>query len=237
MKGFIRKGGILLVFICIFLTGCGEKLITLSEEEAAVIVNVSSSFVAKANKKQESGLTHIPLDTEEAEEVEEETQKTDTTEKNEEKTQDSSNTTDTQEVSTATVSLSEAIGLSGIEAKYNGQETAQNYVQSSFSLEANVGKTFLVLKVGLTNTTSEAISCNMIEKMNKYFVTLNGGTKVESNVTLMLNDLSTFVETVEPGATAETVLIFEMDESAVEDVQSIQLTVNKNGTDHNVNLQ
>lgn len=241
MKGFIKRISLLSILVAVFLTGCGEKLIELTDNEEAVVANMASSIVSKVNTAQKSGLTYLPPEEEpdgsqeENDEIPQDTEADKTPEEEPESGNDNAPENTAAEPEHI-VTLSAAIGLADIEANYVDNEIQKYYIGSGYSLEANAGNTFLVLQVSLTNTSADVKECDLLNAGLKYQININNSIQKEAQVTLMLDDLSTFVGSIDPGQSVNTSLIFELEEGAVKDIQSMKLAVNKDNTEYIVEL-
>ena len=63
MKNIRAKWGAVLLVALVATTGCGEKAMTLTEEEESTIVNYTAHVVPKYNTKQPDGLARLSADT------------------------------------------------------------------------------------------------------------------------------------------------------------------------------
>lgn len=174
MKGFIRKGAVI-VAAGMMLTGCGEELKVMTESEEAVIVNYSAGTVAKFNKRQQDGLTAVALPEEETSEQEEENTQEQAAEeqtKDEKHTEEADNRETSKEEdkkSEADKSLVQVLSLSDMVIKYTGYEVRDSYEESNyFSMKASEGKTYFVMKYTITNKGSEEKVCDILKK-KRYF--------------------------------------------------------------------
>ena len=237
MKGFMKKGAVIVV-AGMLLTGCGEEVTTLTESEEAVVVNYSAGTLAKFNKRQQDGMTVVAPREEEVseEETEEPVVPEEEDSKEQEKPDEQESTTEADKPEkTEEVDLTQAIGVPGVEVKYNGYEVRDVYEESDyFSMAATEGKTYLVMKYTLTNTGSEEAVCDILAKKPIFTVSLNGNTAHKNEVTLLPNDLSTYAGSLAPGAAAEAVLIFEVPLDETADITTVQMGSQINGVSRNI---
>lgn len=237
MKGFMKKGAVIIV-AGMLLTGCGEELTTLTESEEAIIVNYSAGTVAKFNKRQQDGLTYVAAKEEEADE--EETvvpEEEDINEESQDKPDDTQEPLQSEEEAGQEVSLTEALGIPGVEVKYMGYELKSDYEESDyFSMAASEGNTYFVMKYTLTNTGSEEAVCNILNMKPIFTLSLNGTSARKNEVTLLPDDLSTYSATLAPGATQEAVLIFEVPLEETAEISSVQAGVQINGVNGNATM-
>lgn len=238
MKGFVKKGAVILA-AGMLLTGCGEEMVTLTESEEAVIVNYSAGTLAKFNKSQQDGLTAVaPKEEEEVTETEETKNEEQEKQEGQSENQKPIQPEETQpEETQPEVNLAQAIGITGIEVQYTGYEMRSSYEESDyFSMEAAGGNTYFVMKFTLTNTGNEEIMCDILNQKPVFTLSLNGNTARKNEVTMLPNDLATYTESLAPGASVETVLIFEVPVEETTEINSVQMGIQINGNNKNVTL-
>ena len=113
------------------LTGCGEEPYELEDNEREIIANYAAHIISKHNRQQPEGYQYVYVSGEEEDEPEE--KPSDDKEKEEEPAAADSGqeepadgaddkTDDAQEPQEPSVTLSEALGLSGVQAVYTGVE-------------------------------------------------------------------------------------------------------------------
>lgn len=245
----IRKKSNMLVcalVMMLVLSGCGEEMIPLSDGEEEKVVSYAAHVVGKYNGKQREGLVYIsePKKEETTGEEDKTEEKTEETEESQEevsqqdeKSEDSSDDVQQheaeepqEETRTDTVSWSEALGLGDVAAQYTGFDLTSSYIEGDYyALNAEPGKTFLVMHVDMTNNAAEAMNCNLLSAGPVFTLTVNDMNRVEAETTILLNDLSTYVGNLEVGQTVSTVLLFQVDEAVASDVQKLSLKVFING--------
>ena len=241
MKGFMKKGAVIIA-AGMLMTGCGDDMKVLTESEEAVIVNYSAGTVAKFNKRQQDGLT-VVAQQEETEEDEEVTSKDEPKEeqqtpedvKEDAPQEDTSQAETTEETETAQ-SLSQVLGVPGVEIQYTGQyEVNSNYADGKLNLP-EAGYTYFAMKFTITNTGTEDAVCDILGKTPIFAVSLNGDSSCKNEVTALPNDLVTYKENIAAGASAETVLVFKVPETDTADITSVRLQVQVNGVGADIAL-
>ena len=245
MKRFIKRGTALVAAAMLF-TGCGEKMAVLTESEEAIVVNYSAGTLAKHNSHQQEGMTSVyPKDREEEKEEDttpeseekKESEKQET-EKEEKDKKDKTENTEKEKEPSKMVSLTEALAVSGIEFSYKDYFVSNNYKQGDyFSLDASLGKTFVILNINLSNTSKKAITCNLLASQPIFTLKINEAEGTKNEVTILENDLSTYTGTLDIGQTATAILLFEVPEKTAENISSLQLNLQLNGKTSQINMK
>ena len=126
--------------------------------------------------------------------------------------------------------IAEAIGIEGFEVAYTGYEIAEVYPESgedalSFSMQATEGRKLLVMHFDVKNKTPEDRECNVLDCNVKFRAVINDSTRVNEQMTILLNDLKSYREMIGADESADTVLVFEVESSLAEQIGSLSLAV------------
>ena len=126
--------------------------------------------------------------------------------------------------------ICEAIGIYGFDMSYNGYETADVYPASegnelTFSMQAAPGKKLIVLHLDVINPGSTDEECDVLDCNVKFRILVNEGERINEQMTILLNDLKSYKDTVGAGQKVDTVLVFEADTSVAENIGSLSLVV------------
>lgn len=123
--------------------------------------------------------------------------------------------------------IGRCVGLDDVDVRFEGFETAYSYPNGGysdlFSVDASDGKKLVVAKVSIANNGSEDKYIDMFEKDYVFILDMGEAGATNSSSTLLLNDFSMFKDTVNAGKTADTVLLFEVDDSI--DVNNASLSI------------
>ena len=244
MKKFIKQGSAL-VAAAILLAGCGEEMVPLTESEAMVIVNYSAGTLAKHNRHQQEGMAAVYPKEEEEEVIpeEEEAKKPEEQEKQEENggQQSSSGENEasgSEKPAPEAVTLTEALAIPGLEFSYKDYSVSNTYKQGDyFSLDAKEGNTYVILNVNIANTGSETVNCDLLLKQPIFTLKINEEPGVKNEVSMLENDVSTYIGAVEGGQTVAGILIFEVPAASAENISSLQLTLQMNETTTEINMK
>lgn len=222
-----REKIVLAVLFCAMVLvtgGCGEKPISLTNEEESIIVYYAAHVVSKYNTRQPDGVTYVP-----PEELQEETETEEVTDTQEQGTEtelqgsEAAEGTAPTQPEIETVSLTEALGLEGITAEYAGAELKSSYTEEEYvSFNAASGYIYLAVSINLKNTTDAEVNCDMLTKKISIQATVNGEQKAVAKTTVLLNDLGTYQDKIAAGETVSTILLFEVPD-VVTEVNSLTL--------------
>lgn len=247
----MKKKRVMAIPICMIgimlLGGCGAEPYVLTEQEEAVIVNYSASVVAKFNTYQKDGLTYlIAEDTE----TEEETQETEISVESEteevagtdaSKGESGSETgTEVTEETGQQATMNEVFGAGGLDIVYTGNEIKDNYVEGNvYSVEADAGKSYLILNFDIANGSENDIELDNLTNAPVFEVTFTGedgkGVKAAAYSTILLNDFSTYLDTIPAGETKQAVLLFKIPDT-VTSADALKLQVELNQIKYEINL-
>lgn len=247
MRNIIKMGAVLLVAAMLF-TGCGDPMVALTEEEEAIVVNYSAGTLAKHNSFQQEGMIAVypeeevdseePEDMEEPEESEEEQDKDDRKDQKAEQDTEEESEDKSSEEEPGQITLTEALSVKNVEFSYHDYSTVDNYRQGEyFSMDAASGNVFLMLNINMTNTGNKAVECNLLNKGLIFNLSLNGGAAIQNEMTMLTNDLSTYMGTLDSGKTEAVILLFEVPQKTVENMSSMQLSVQSNGKTNEILLK
>ncbi|MDD7642580.1 MAG: hypothetical protein PUK75_08930 [bacterium] len=225
--------GIVLLAGAVILGGCGEEPYELQDNEREIIVNYAAHIVSKYNVHQPEGYRYVfvPADAEAFKE-EDQTQEPQPEETDENGQQpedqvqadgdeagDDAEAAGTEEQESAT--LSEALGLKGIQAVYTGAELTDQYQ----SIIPESGKKLLILHVTLQNPTGKAKKCDILSLLPMFRAKVNGTHEVTSELTILEENLSTWEKKIPAGGSEDTIILFQVKEDEVTAVEQLELKV------------
>ncbi|MCR4955354.1 MAG: DUF4352 domain-containing protein [Lachnospiraceae bacterium] len=226
----------LIVTMLFSLTGCGaEQMVELTDDERTKIVQFSAHVIGEFNKSQPEGYRPLnknqidKLNAPEEETKEEETNTEEAKENSSSGTSEAGDTTSTEK----TVTLTEALGISGIKATVSGYKVRKDYVKDNvFAMSAAKGNKYIVMNVKIKNTGSSKVKCNILKKNLRLKLDINNGEgNATALTTLLPNDFSTYNGSVKAGKTVKTVLVFEVPEQLTKSISELKLqVVNDEGT-------
>lgn len=218
----MRKVGILLcgVLAAALLSGCGNEMIDLTQEETELITEYTVGLLLKYDKYYGSRLVDTTAYDIADEEVPEETVE----EMPEEKTEQENSTDDTEvvdagqdeESSLSLSTIEEYYGIEGITFQYSGYDLTQSYPSGTdgeelfFTMDAAEGLQFLVLRFTAANVSSADQTLNMLNYGARFSVSVNGGPVQSVLTTILLDDMQTYNDVLPAGNSVELVSIVEI---------------------------
>lgn len=214
----------------VLLAGCGG--IELTESENDMIAEYAATVLLKYSKAYQPMLQDEVFETETKPETNtfNPTSSTDSS-----ASQNGQNNLGSAEAAVVPEkSLSEALGIAseGFQAEYTGYEMTASYPNTEaayFVMKAAKDKELLVLKFEITNTSAEEKECDILSKQLVYRCRINGEERFGSQLTMLLDDLSSYKEVLAPGETKQAVLIFQVPSEYQEKIETLNLTVKGDG--------
>ena len=256
-----KRSVLLISIICfsLFSTGCGEALITMSDEEEAIVTLYAAKMVSKFNENQTNGICNARIrdgelddayaaagvstedETSNSEDVSESAdnadeatnQGTDTSldPDMEDTTGETADAIDGENLSSDTgYSFTDAIGIDGMEFTCSEFDVSTEFkASSSFVLSEVSGKKYVVLTIEGTNTSDSTIDFSALDSRS-YSLSINDGTASQSQYTPLSNDLSTYDGKLAAGDSKTFILVFLFSDSSVENITSLELYVEGDGS-------
>lgn len=129
--------------------------------------------------------------------------------------------------------------LGGLKLAFNGYSVMNAYPSMSAQggVTAKDGEKVLVLNFVLSNPTSSAISLNILNRNATFKVAVNGNNVGYTKVTMLTNDLSSYVGTVSAGSEEQLVLLVLVPSSQASSINNIAVTFDINGKTYTVKLE
>lgn len=225
------------------LTGCGlqEVPYELTEEEQQLVVSYSAHVVSKFNTYQKDGITHVPnSETEDMPQEENSVPETEQEESNQNTDVSTGEVVENTEESGEVITLENLYADKGLTLTYLGNEVTNSYKESDlYAINASYGKTFLVLKINVANLTEEVVTVDNLSGGDTFSVkyTMSDGKMYHAKaaMTLLLSDFATYEGSIEPQASEDMVIVFEIPEGTTV-VENFILKINREGTIFEINL-
>lgn len=212
-------------------SGCGGRIPDMTEEEQEAISEYAAGLLLKYNTDQDSRLVDLELleEQEEAEMPETTPEPTEAPETVPEATPEPSTIPEvTPELpesggtsSVEYANLQETLLLSeDVDLVYVDYETVSSYSDAEQSLDAAEGYCFLVVKCKLTNTGTDKQVVDMMQTNVKHTVIVNG-TSINAMVTMLSNDMTTYMGELAAGEEKEIILLAEVEDKLMQEAENI----------------
>ncbi len=113
----------------------------------------------------------------------------------------------------------------GLSLTYSGYQVCESYPQEGeegvFSLDASEGKKLLVLSFRIENATENDQAVDLFSKAGQQKITVNGDYIRNALTTMLLNDISTYENTLSANSGEELVLLVEVEQAVTNNIASI----------------
>lgn len=236
-KGYVKVTAFAAAMM-LLLTGCGTSYPDLTAEEEKMVGEYAAKLLLKYDANNRSRL----IAREEMEEktiIEEtETPIEETDEQLKEETtvetpEENAPVTGAEEVPATNMIASpeEFYELSeGITIDYQGMEICSSYppdgqADSYFALDATEGKSLMVLKFKIENQAQSEQKVDLLTQNVLFRITANGGYTRNTLTTMLLDDMSTYVGTLDAGEAEDVVLLVEVDNDVANNISTLMLNL------------
>ena len=213
--------------LLVSLSGCGNTIPALSEEQEALVVEYASTAVLKHDANYQGKLVDLSTLKNEEETPEEETMQATAEEtdipKGPEQMQEPQQDVLSAEQAEAEIQADaeQILGLQDVSLTYSGYEVDEFYPKNGneiyFVMNATPGNNLLVVKFTLRNLLNEEQDIQIQPGTVRVKIIMNGEEK-NALTTMLLNDLATYQGTLGPNEETELVVVGEY---PVEDLQVI----------------
>ena len=213
--------------LIVSLSGCGNTIPPLSEEQEALVVEYASTAVLKHDANYQGKLVDLSTLKNEEETPVEETMQAPAEEadipKEPEQMQEPQQDVFSAEQAEAEIQADaeQILGLQDVSLTYSGYEVDEFYPKNGneiyFVMNATPGNNLLVVKFTLRNLLNEEQDIQIQPGTVRVKIIMNGEEE-NALTTMLLNDLATYQGTLGPNEETELVVVGEY---PVEDLQSI----------------
>lgn len=226
------KSGVIMVLSAVLMTGCGNTIPEMTEEEQELVVEYAANTLLKYDKYYERKLIELTLEQELAEDtVPKEEEKEETEEKPEKESSlkpDSEVTIidNTGDAVSENISIQKFLGLDSVEITYTGDEVCDAYPEQGedlfFIMNATAGNKLLVLKFQVKNVSGTETELDIAQSNTRFKVVVDG-KQTNALTTMLLNDLAYYKGTLGAGEETELVLVCEVPEGESGNISALGL--------------
>ncbi len=213
--------------IMMTLSGCGGQIPDMTEEEQEAVCEYAAGLLLKYNTDQNNRLVDLELLEEpEATEVPEATPApTVSPDATPEPSLSPETTSEPQEdggtTSVEYTEIQKTLLLpEGIDLVYTDYQAVPTYSDAEQTLDAKEGYCLLVVKCKLVNAGDDKQVVDMMQTNVKHTVLVNG-TTVNAMVTMLSNDVTTYMGELDAGEEKEVLLLAEVEDKLMQEAENI----------------
>ena len=218
--------------LLVSLSGCGNTIPALSEEQEALVVEYASTAVLKHDANYQGKLVDLSTLSNEEETPEEETTQEPVEEadipKEPEQMQEPQQDVLSAEQAEAEIQADaeQILGLQDVSLTYSGYEVDEFYPKNGneiyFVMNATPGNNLLVVKFTLRNLLNEEQDIQIQPGTVRVKIIMNGEEK-NALTTMLLNDLATYQGTLGPNEETELVVVGEYPAENLQTIDSLRV--------------
>lgn len=235
-------GAVLALVLCLGMSGCGENQIPeMTDEELQAVSEYAAITLMKYDANNRSRLVELP---EESVPTVPEVNEPDT---EKEEPSGMRPVDDTPIINPGgegvdnSYTMEDVMGLpEGFSVSYQGYELCDSYphdAENNFlALFAVQGKKLLVLQFSIKNSSGQEQKADLLSGGAAYWVTVNGTYTRRALETMLLNDMTTFADSIPADGSAEAVLVIEVGEDEAVNISAISLKLKNDSKTYTIQL-
>lgn len=246
----MKKGkiiGVLAISACM-LTGCIDSMPDMTEEQSELIAEYAADMLLKYSPRyqyriadeEEVASAQTEMETSQEEETTEEAAKQQ--ENVQQETEESISVDATTGVEDGSeYNLADFFGMDQFAIRYTACEVTDSYPKADsgagFSVTAPQGYNLLVLHFDVVNTGEETAQCDLFDQISKVRVNVNDEGYVQALSTLLTNDLTTYMDDVPVGEVLDTVVAVPVEETDLDEIQTVVMRIETQDATVNISLE
>lgn len=232
----------MIMSVSLLLGGCGnpfDYMPDLTKEESALIAEYAAGILIKHDKNagRLASDAEIAADDEREalrqanmEALMEAKQKAEEEKEQETDTPSAATTAEKAEEAVPFTGIAQFCGADGFQIDYQGYMICDSYPEPDsedmvFAMDATEGNKLLILQFMAENTTSEDKELDILSKEIRFKISVNDGEMKNALSTLLLDDLSSYRETVPAQTGVVLVLAREVSEQEAAEIKTISLSM------------
>lgn len=222
----MKKFGVVLIIMNMFLTGCASTY-NLTEKQSDLVSTYAAQVVLKHDKNYKDTLESISEESEDEKSAQE----------NKTKIKENSKEVKESDKEEKEIDLSKALGMKDIKIDYEKYEVNSTYAEgNALAKSSSEKKNLLIMHFNLKNETSATQVCDILSLKPEFHVIINKDYTIKAQPSILLSDLLTFKQSIAPGESKGAVIISEIETKKFENIDSLELKVTINGTSYYVKL-
>lgn len=237
----IRKSMAIMLLVCVcsfFVTGCGNRIPEMTEEQSALITEYAAGLLLKHHADYNGRLvdTSVPPQEKPMAEIPE-VIVSDNAIEEDAVVEEAETSVDGEEPEKAAMSIAQVLGVSGFEINYMGYEVCDSYPAGEvaaeelfFAMKAGAGNKLLALTLEIVNTSDGELEMDTLSMTDlDCKILLNGNDEQRAYVSMLENDFMAIKRSFASGEAYKAVIITEMPEEKAQAVTSVQLQLKNQG--------
>lgn len=226
-------------FMALALTGCGNTIPELTEEQNALVTEYAAGLLLKYHADYQGRLVDTSVVPEEEvapptveEEVPEENVQISANSASETDALSDNSTVSARPETSPQLSASQVLDMTDFDISYTGYEVCDSYPNQQtssedlfFAMQAGEGNKLVVLKLQVANTGEQTLAVNTLGLSELKCRVIVNGKKHNALVTMLDNDFMMLEQAIEPGASIETVVVTEISAEEAEQIQAVELYI------------
>lgn len=248
MKQKYMRLAVVGLMVLTFMTGCGNQIPDLTEEQAKQVGEYAAITLLKYDANHRSRLVDASvIEAHDAKEKElEELAAQATPEPTPEGMKPVEDTPVIDDIGKDLVSevssLDDMYELpEGVAITYRGYQVCDSYIGEasgdSLALDAATGKKLLVLQFNIANQSENAQNVDLFSKTSTYGVTINGTYSEDALTTILMDDISTYINIMQSGESKAVVLLVEIEENMSGNISTVSLNLKNESKTSTIQLQ
>lgn len=129
----------------------------------------------------------------------------------------------------------------GLEVTFNGYYVLNSYPDSTAqeyaSIKADAGKKLLILSFTMTNHTPGELKVDLLNANPTFTLYINGEPVSRQMVTVLDNDMGTYMGTIPGGGSVSSVLCFNVKEAQAKSINTMSLKLNLRGEEQMLGIE
>lgn len=240
--------GVVLLVMALAFSGCGGDFPKMTDAEEEAVGEYAAHLLLKYDANHRSRL----VDLAEVEAWEAEEQKRKEEQKEKESLQEPSGMDPVDD--TPIVDVSEKIpsdeatipAINSLEQfwdlpeevqiVYTGYDVNDSLTSDFFSIDASEGKKLLLLHFQISNQSSSEQAVDLLSQNANIKVTVNGSYTRNTLTTMLMEDLSTYRDSIPAGESVETLLVVEVEQEIADGITSISLNLKNESKTYTIQL-
>ena len=240
--------GVALLVMALAFSGCGGNFPAMTEEDEEAVGEYAAHLLLKYDANHRSRL--VDLAEVEAWEAEEQKRKEEQKEKENFQEPGGMDPVDDTPIVDITEDISSGVTVDNtinsleqfwevpeeVQIIYTGYDVSDSLTSDFFTVDALEGKKLLLLHFQINNQSSSDQTVDLLSQNANIKVTVNGSYTRNTLTTMLMEDLSTYRDSIPAGESVETLLVVEIEREMADQISSISLNLKNESKIYTIQL-